>query len=89
MCPRCHNTGSRVSDSRINKRGHIRRRRKCSCGYAFSTYEITEKDYQDQVSAQRAIAVMQRAVVNIEREITLLQDEQRAILSGLTQELPS
>ncbi len=44
-CPQCHRTtanddGPRVTDSRRSGDTAIRRRRKCSCGHRFSTYEI-------------------------------------------------
>lgn len=75
MCPVCKETGSRVLDSRINKRGHIRRRRKCLCGTTFSTYEMVEGDYEDQLSRTRSVAVLERAVSAIEREILLLTSD--------------
>ena len=43
-CPKC-GTETRAKDSRSTREG-IRRRRFCPmCGYAFTTYEVTEEDY--------------------------------------------
>lgn len=44
-CPKCHQTSSKVIDSRPSEETDtIRRRREClSCGYRFNTYERIEK----------------------------------------------
>lgn len=50
-CPKCGFEDSLVIDSRkanheTYQDGYIRRRRECnSCGYRFSTYEMSQKDY--------------------------------------------
>ncbi len=43
-CPKCHEEGSRVVDSRPADEGHaIRRRRECTnCGFRFTTFERVE-----------------------------------------------
>ena len=38
QCPICERHESRVTDSRMSGPG-IRRRRECTCGYRFTTYE--------------------------------------------------
>lgn len=45
QCPRCHQNGSRVIDSRPADEGHtIRRRRECeACGFRFTTFERIEQ----------------------------------------------
>ena len=44
-CKACGAKGAKVVDSRLNEEGTTRwRRRKCSCGKHFATYEIYEGD---------------------------------------------
>lgn len=41
MCPRCGESPTRVTDTRERTDGReVRRRRKCVCGYRWTTYEI-------------------------------------------------
>ena len=51
-CPECGSTDFRVTESRISRKGTFkRRRRKChTCGFAFTSYEITQSSYE---AAQR------------------------------------
>lgn len=43
-CPYCESTDNRVLDSRMTDEGHsVRRRRECSCGRRFTTYERFEE----------------------------------------------
>ena len=44
----CSHQNSVVLDSRPIGGGRVRRRRECkACGHKFTTYEITENDYED------------------------------------------
>jgi hypothetical protein len=70
ICPSCRQVASRVYDSRHNDGGQaVRRRRKCSCGYKFTTYEITSDAYSKLEAIGRAastLATIQQEASRIE-----------------------
>lgn len=46
ICPNCASPQSRVTDSRANAGGEIRRRRICmACQFRFTTYELYRPDF--------------------------------------------
>lgn len=40
VCPKCGNFNIFIVDSRTTINNTVRRRRKCDCGYKWSTYEV-------------------------------------------------
>ena len=60
-CPVCQSESNRVIDSRGKRSGelldgYIRRRRECTmCGTRFTTFEITQKDYQAYLEFQKIL----------------------------------
>ena len=45
QCPNCNSTDLKTVDSRTSDDKHRRRRECLGCGGRFTTYEITEKEY--------------------------------------------
>lgn len=45
QCPNCNSTDLKTVDSRASEDKHRRRKECQSCGGRFTTYEITEKEY--------------------------------------------
>ncbi len=85
-CPVCHNSETKVTDSRLSGDGYlIRRRREClECNYRFSTKEEVEileltiikrdgrKESYSQEKIKRGIAVALRKRVHSDEEISQL-----------------
>ena len=74
-CPACHNTDTKVLDSRVISEGlAIRRRREClKCNFRFSTYEEVEilnlavvknKDLKEPYSREKLENGLRKALEN-------------------------
>jgi hypothetical protein len=55
-CPSCGQQEFKVIESRLSG-PHRRRRKRCSCGFAQTTYEVTQEYFKD---AEKSLAVIQK-----------------------------
>jgi len=53
-CPLCGNNTFRVVESRLSG-AHRRRRKRCPCGYAQTTYEVTQEYFFEAESNSRIV----------------------------------
>ena len=63
ICPMCGNDDNCVKDSRITSDGTVRRRRYCSCGIRFTTYELTADEYE-KMKRLEEIAIKLKEVID-------------------------
>ena len=68
LCPSCGQTSHVVADSRPGISGSVRRRRKCPCGWAWTTYEIscTEKHQAEKLAEWLSLS---RTELNVMSEL--------------------
>lgn len=63
ICPMCGSKNNYVKDSRTIGDGTVRRRRYCSCGIRFSTYELTAEEYEKMKQLEE-IAIKLKEVID-------------------------
>lgn len=59
-CAECGKPDTDVIDSRAHEDWGVRRRRKCSCGTRFTTYEMTKRQVLEYEKAIEELAVLKR-----------------------------
>lgn len=68
-CPNCSASKTQCYDSRPNLGGTTRRRRKCTCGHRFTTYEMTAAAYDALRNVRGAAA----EIITKQRELAAIQ----------------
>lgn len=63
ICPMCGSDDNKVKDSRTIGDGTVRRRRYCSCGIRFTTYELTAEEYE-KMKRLEEIAIKLKEVID-------------------------